>query len=132
MFFPDTDCARETHRGKLEMSTSPIDHAVNGTMPPLHELFLEEKAEETTHHQTQAQIPLRIISSAGTAAKDITAKFRAATSGKPSLPYTHKAYTHHFSSRDRTARQGCLFYAFRVRGCVGGTTQRCIVSRSGS
>ena len=105
------------------MSTSPIDHAVNSTMPPLHELSLEEKAEETSRHQTQAQSPLRIISSTGTAAKDITAKFRAATSGKPSLPYTRKAYTHHSSSRDWTARQGCLLYAFRVRGCVGGTTQ---------
>ena len=85
MYCPDTDCARETYRGKLEMNKSPTDHAVDGTMPPLQELSLEDKAEKTAHHQTQAQSPLRMISSAGTTAKDITAEFRTATSGKLSL-----------------------------------------------
>ena len=105
------------------MSESRIDRAVNGTMPPLQELSLADKGEETAHHQSQAQSPLRMISSAATAAKDITAKFRAAASGKPSLPYNQRLCAHHCSTRDRTARQRCLLYTFRVRGCVGGTIQ---------
>ena len=104
------------------MSKNLTDNAVNGTMPPLHELSLEDKVEEPAHHENQAESPLRIFSSAGTAAKDITAKFRAATSGKLSLLYIHEVSAHHYSSRDWTACQGCLFHTFRVRGCVGGTT----------
>ena len=104
------------------MSKNPIDHAVNGTMPPLHELSLEDEVEEPAHHDTQAESPLRIFSSAGTAAKDITTKFRAATSGKLALLYFHEVYAHNYSSRDWTACQGCLLYTFRIRWCVGGTT----------
>ena len=129
MHSPDIDCARETYRGKLELSMSPTDHVVGGTMPTIQKLSLEDTAEQTAHHQAQAQSPLRMISSAVTAARDITTKFRAATSGKPYLPYSHRAFTHLYSSRDRTARQGCLLYTFRVRGCAGGTTQAfCCIS----
>ena len=112
MYSSDTDCAHETYRAKLEMRKAPTDHAEKHTMPPLHELSLGDKAEETTHHQIPAQSPLRTISSAGTAADDITTKFRAATSGKLSLPYTRSLYSSLQLSRlDSSSRMPTLHFS---------------------
>lgn len=138
---PATDHAHRTHRGKLEMSTGSIDHAVHGTAAPptmnahiltsagVSKVHLEDNSEEPAHrHQYQNQLkrPLRMMSSAGPPAKDITADFTAAASSMPYMSGFLHPPANDYSFGDRAACQGCLLHTLRVCRCTRGTIARSV------
>lgn len=124
------------------MSTESIDHAAHGTTVPttviahvltqagVSKVHLGDSSEELAHrnqYETQLKRPMRMISSAGTPAKDVTVEFRAAASSTPTSRYLHPP-AKYYSVGDRTACQRCLLHTLRVRRRTRGMIRRSVRS----
>ena len=69
----------------------------------------QEEITEHTQHQSQLYGPLRMMSS-GIPAKDITAEFTVAASGKSTGSCFSDTLISKYSFEDRAARQRCLLH----------------------